>query len=284
MRRMLLVLCLVLGAFLAVSVVAAQDDDESLLSLPVLVDGESVDGEFEESTMQLYYFVGSEGDEVSITMEQDEDSDLDPFVVLLGANGEVIGYNDDGSNGLASELEAELPADGAYLVVATTLGELSAQSVSTDEPLDEVQAYVLTVSGFSEPEEVTEETTLLNGFIVEQEDGAISVDGVMTITVETPVQYIFFPATEGQEIHLTTTEASDSDEQLTDTLVYVFNAEGERIAGVDDDDDLYAEVSVEANDDGLYIAFVTGYGFWLAEEMGDEYPNIGDANVTLEVE
>jgi hypothetical protein len=291
MRRMLLVLCLILGAFLTVSVVAAQDEDGDTLALPVLVDGESVDGEFESSTMQLYYFLGSEGDEVSITMEQDEDSLLDPFVILLGANGEVIAYNDDSSSGdlapLASEVEdAELPADGAYVVVATALSELREPTIAEGESLDEAQAYVLTVSGFSEPEGADDpEVTNLNGFVVEAEDdGSIAADGVMTITTDAPVQYIFFPATEGQEINVTTSESSDSDTQLTDTMVYVFDAEGARIAGSDDADGLYAATSVEAPDDGIYIVFVTSYLFWTAGEMGEDYTGIGDAVVTLEVE
>jgi hypothetical protein len=286
---MLLVLCLMLAAFLTVSVVAAQDEEGDTLALPVLVDGEAVDGEFESSTMQLYYFLGTEGDEVSITMEQEEDSALDPFVILLGANGEVIAYNDDSSSGdlttFASEIEsAELPADGAYVVVATSLGELREPTVSVDEPLDEPLSYVLTVSGFTEPEGADDpDITNLNGFVVEAEDGAIAADGVMTVTTDAPVQYIFFPATEGQEINVTTSESSDSTEQLSDTMVYVFDAAGARIAGSDDADGLYAATSVEAPDDGIYIVFVTSYLFWSAGELGDDYTGVGDAVVTLEV-
>lgn len=292
MRRMLLVLCLMLGAFLTVSVASAQDatPEAQSLSIPVLVEGEAVDGEFDTSTMQLYYFLGTEGDKVSITMEQERNSTLDPYVILLGANGEVIAYNDDNSSGdlrpLASEItDAELPADGAYLVVATSFTELREPSVSVDSPLDEPLAYTLIVSGFSEPANADDPNiTNLNGFVVDAaDDGTIDADGVMTISADAPVQYIFFPATQGQEISLTTSEATDSTDQLSDTLVYVFDASGARIAGSDDANGLYAATSVEAPDDGLYIAFVTAYGYQYASDTSTDFTSVGDADVALTV-
>jgi len=288
MRKMLLLLCLVLGALLAVSVAAAQDDGG--VTIPMLVDGETVDGEFEDSTMQIYMFLGSEGDEVSITMESEDPSVLDPFVLLLGTTGEVIAYNDDADldNGdYNSEIDgAELPADGRYIVLATMYTELRDATVTPDSPLDEPLAYALTVSGFTEPAEIAQEDS--NNFVLEAEDGEVHAEGTLTVSAELPVAYIFFPAEEGQEISLSTSEVSDSDQPVTDTMIYVFDAEGQRIAGNDDIDydggDYFSEVSVEAPDSGTYIAFVTSYGFWAAAEDPDAYPGAGDIGIALDVE
>ncbi|MFN8371851.1 MAG: hypothetical protein U0694_03095 [Anaerolineae bacterium] len=289
MRKMLLALCLVLGALLAVSVVAAQDD-EGGVTIPLLADGETVDAEFEDSSMQIFMFLGSEGDEVTITMESDDPSVLDPFVILLGTTGEVIAYNDDvdyDNGDYNSEIDSvELPADGRYIVLASTYNEFQVPSVTPDSPLDEPLAYTLTASGFNEPQEIQPEES--NNFVLEAEDGEVHVEGTLTVSADLPVAYIFFPAEEGQEISLSTSEVSDSDQAVTDTLIYVFDAEGQRIAGNDDIDldngDYFSEVSVEAPDSGTYIAFVTSYAFWAAAEDPDNYAGAGDIGITLDVQ
>lgn len=286
---MLLALCLVLGALLAVSVVAAQDD-EGGVTIPLLADGETVDAEFEDSTMQIFMFLGSEGDEVSVTMESEDTSALDPFVVLLATTGEVIAYNDDvdyDNGDYNSEIDSvELPADGRYIVLATMYTEVRDATVTPDSPLDEPLAYALTVSGFTEPEEIAEEDS--NNFVLDAEDGEVHAEGTLTVSADLPVAYIFFPAEEGQEINLSTSEVSDSDQPVTDTMIYVFDAEGQRIAGNDDIDydggDYLSEVSVEAPDSGTYIAFVTSYGFWAAAEDPDNYAGAGDIGITLDVQ
>jgi hypothetical protein len=289
MRKMLLVLCVLLLALMAVSIVAAQDDEETSLALPTLEDGVPVEGTFEDSTMQVYFFVGSEGDLVSVWMEQESGSTLDPFVILLGPNGEVIAYNDDTDNAdmetFASEIiEAELPVDGAYLVVATAFTEVREPTIPAGESLEEALNYTLTVSGFTAPEDGDDTTDDLNGFVVAPEDGVIAANGVLTINADNPVAYIFFPAEEGQTITLTTSESSDSEEPLTDSMVYVFDAEGQRIAGSDDADGLFAATSVEAPDTGIYVAMVTSFGFWAAGEDPDNYTGVGDVVVALEVQ
>jgi hypothetical protein len=288
MRKAFLLICWMLAALLAVSVAAAQEEDGSL-ALPVLEDGVEVEGEFEDSSMQIYFFIGSEGDEVSIVMEQEEGSSLDPFVVLLGPAGQVIAYNDDSGNSdleiFASEIvDAELPVTGAYLVVASSFSEYREPSVTPDTPLDEPLAYTLTVSGFSAPEDMSDEDDDLSGIIVEAADGGVDASGTVTLTAELPVAYLFFPAEEGQEISLTTSEASDSETPLSDPLIYIFDAEGNRIAGSDDADGLFAATSVEAPDSGIYVAFVTSYRFWTAGEDPDAYTGVGDVNVELRVE
>ena len=286
--RKISLLVLVVGLMMALaSFAAAQDEEVPSFDFPSLVDGETVEGEFTSSTMQLYSFIGSEGDEVSAEMVADEDSSTDPFLLILGPNGEVVAYNDDidfDNGDLNSAIEdAELPVDGLYLVLATSYSEMPNQTASEDEPF-EGYTYELTVSGFSEPEEVTDETTQLFGYFGESdENGAVAIEGDLAIEDGLPVAYIFFVASEGQTISLTTDEASE--DALSDPMIMIFDASGERIAAQDDSEDGYfPSVEVEAPDDGLYLAFVTTYGFEGAPEMGDDFEGYGNVFVSLEVE
>jgi hypothetical protein len=276
-----LALVLILMLSLA-SLAYAQDEEVPTFSFPALVDGETVEGEFTESSMQIYSFIGSEGDEVSAEMVASEDSLVDPYLIILGPNGEVVGYNDD-SDGFDSMIEeAELPVDGLYLVLATTWSELRNQTASEDTPLEDNQ-YELTVEGFNEPEEITDETLQLFGYSVTAEEGEIAVSEEITINEGSPVAFIFFMAEEGQEISITTDEAS-TDEALSDPIAYLFSASGERIAGVDDSNGFFPEIEVEAPEDGLYLAFITTYGFQEAAEMGDDFAGYGDVFIELTVE
>jgi hypothetical protein len=278
-----LALVLILMLSLA-SLAYAQDEEVPSFDFPVLVDVETVEGEFTESSMQIYSFIGSEGDEVTAEMLATEDSLVDPYLIILGPNGEVVGYNDD-SDGFDSMIEeAELPVDGLYLVVATTWSELRNQTASEDSPLEDNE-YELTVEGFNEPEEITDETTQLFGYSAAPAEGeeSINLSGDMTIEEGLPVAYVFFWASEGQEISIVTDEAS-TDEALSDPIAYLFSASGERIAGVDDSNGFFPEIEVEAPEDGLYLAFITTYGFQEAAEMGDDFAGFGDVFVELTVE
>jgi hypothetical protein len=282
--RSLKTLALILILMLSLASLAyAQDEEETpSFDFPTLVDGETVDGEFTESSMQIYTFIGSEGDEVSAEMLAAEDSEVDPFLVILGPNGEVVAYNDDADGFNSSIEDAELATDGLYLVIATSWSELRDQTASEDEPLED-HGYELTVSGFNEPEEFTDETSQLFGYSAEAEEGVLEIAGDLTIEEGMPVAYIFFLAEEGQTISITTSEAS-TDNAISDPLVYVFAASGERIAGVDDTDGFFPSLEIEAPEDGLYLVFVTSYGFQLANEEGDDYLGYGDVNVELVVE
>jgi hypothetical protein len=278
-----LALVLILMLSLA-SLAYAQDEEVPSFSFPVLVDGETVEGEFSESSMQIYSFIGSEGDEVSAEMLATEGSLVDPYLIILGPNGEVVGYNDD-ADGFDSQIEdAELPVDGLYLVLATTWSELRNQTASEDSPLDDNE-YELTVEGFNEPEEITDETTQLFGYSAAPAEGeeSINLSGDMTIEEGLPVAYVFFWASEGQEISIVTDEAS-TDEALSDPIAYLFAASGERIAGVDDTNGFFPEIEVEAPEDGLYLAFITTYGFQEAAELDDDFSGFGDVFVELTVE
>jgi hypothetical protein len=293
MRKLMAVLLAVLALFSLTVMVGAQDEEDETptLSIPFLADGEAVEAEFVDSSMQLFAFLGTEGDEVTVSMVQDENTDIDPFLVLLGPSGELLAYNDDSESSddlfLASGIEnVELPETGTYLVVATLLGELGTPTITEDSPLDEPAAYTVTVSGFTTPDVEDPAADDIFGFIVEPEEGSdtFSVGGTVTLDAERPVAYVFFPALEGQTISLATAEAEDSENPLSDPMAYIFDASGRRIAGADDTEGLFPQLSVEAPEDGVYVAFVTAYGFQYAVEFGDDYLGVGDVLVGIATE
>ena len=69
-------------------------------------------GEFYDT----YTFRGRAGEGLTIQMSSDQ---VDTYVILQGPNGFQVD-NDDGGEGTNSSLEASLPADGEYSVLATT--------------------------------------------------------------------------------------------------------------------------------------------------------------------
>ncbi len=274
MRKFVL-LGILLVLISSLSMVSAQDDDLNTIVFPSLVSGETVVGTFEgTTTMRLYAFNGLEGDEVSVTMVQDEESLIDPFIVLLGPRGEVIAYNDDSEDeddtALSSAIvDAELPADGSYLVVATTLADL--RGVSETE-LEEPVEYEITMEGASEVEIPEGESPIqLAGIQVEA-----GQSGSLEVTFAEPVYYIFFMAEEGQTVSIETSEAADTETPLGDTMVWVFDRDGNRIAGADDiDQNLFASAEFEAPYTGAYMAFATSPFFYFAADVEDEEEFLG---------
>jgi hypothetical protein len=282
---LVMVLALLLSLTLAFAV-NAQDEEEDLSQLvfPVLTDGEPLSDVFEGTvTARVYAFNGSEGDEVTITMTQAEDSLLDPYLVLLGSAGEVLAYDDDsGEVGLSSAItEFELPADGTYYLLATAFNELRSTMYTEEDPIEEPLEYEILVTGSNIPDGVDAEELQFDGLLLELEDGV--AEGVLTIQPETPVAYLGFLAEEGQTITITTAPAEDSDQALTDPLLYVFDARGSRLAVVDDvpesDNFLFPAVEFEAPYTGVYLLFVTVYGFQFTVddpsfEGGDVFVNV----------
>jgi hypothetical protein len=87
--------------------------------------GEIDDGDPESEENRGHYepvtFNGSAGDRLTISMTSDEG---DTYLILRGPDGEVVQRNDDGGEGLDSELSSvELPEDGVYTIVATSYSD-----------------------------------------------------------------------------------------------------------------------------------------------------------------
>jgi hypothetical protein len=86
--------------------------------------GEQASGEIINDTYAITYeFMAHQGDVINIQMATVNDNDsLDPLLILANSNGDTLAENDDDpeSTGRNSFIhEFEIPADGAYTIIAT---------------------------------------------------------------------------------------------------------------------------------------------------------------------
>lgn len=257
--------------------VQAQDDLERLLDLTELRPNVPEDGVFEGNiAARLYSFLAEGGDTVTITMIQSELSTLDPFLVLIGGFGEVLAYDDDGSDriSLAAQIdEFEIPFDGRYYLLATDTNflrrqpELDTSSAGSleIEPLE----YTLELKGAHAPEANSIEPLFLEEMI---SGDAFEIE----ISPEFPIFFAIFEADEDDAL----TVSALSDE--VDTLLMVFGATGNRIAVNDDigPGNYSSELdSFRITRSGPYLLLVTGYGFEEASDPG--WTNHGFIDVEL---
>jgi hypothetical protein len=273
MRKFVLLAIVVFAILMLAAVAGAQEP--AGISVTGLEEGETFEVEFATTADgQLFAFNGSEGDEVTITMEQDGNTPLDPLLILLGERGQVIAYNDDSSNSdlevLAAEIEdVELPYDGSYYVFATTFMGLRDSTAGDDS--DEPYVFELTASGFSEPSGVEDDSFAWAGIQAE-----IGGGGTLQVTEEEPVYYVSFEAEEGDVVSITT-EAGD----VGDTILYLFDPNGIMVASNDDADSLMAALEgIELEEDGTYLIFATAFGFTSAPDDG--FTNTGTFDLLIE--
>jgi hypothetical protein len=277
MRLTKSMITLALAASLSVSAVSAQDTPVNVdIGLKALLeDGASIDGLFENgTTAHLYGFYGSAGDVVTISMDATSDA-LDPFIALIGPNGESISHDDDITEGEGDDEsitsfnslieDVELPVDGPYLIVATSYDYMTTVPDDEENDAEDGETYTLTVEGPTTPE-ITEDTVVV-GTAVEQ--GA-EVEG--ELTWENPVSVFFYNGKAGDEI----TVSMSSEE--TDPIIHIFDPVGDRVAVNDDIDrdngDFNSQVeSLELTQDGTYVILATNYAFFNAWE-GENGENV----------
>jgi len=264
------VLVVILALALPLSALYAQEatEDTDIGVKAVLEDGDVVSAVFEGGVgAHLYAFYGSEGDVFTLSMTQSEEGALDPFLVVLGPNGEVIASDDDSGEDVlfsAAIDGVELPADGVYFVLATSfiaIDNILVEIGETGESAEEGESYELSISGITAPaEDVDPEALLVNvseiavGDTLEAESSA-----------EFPVVYFVFNGAAGDVVTVT----AESDD--IDTVLHVFAPSGDRIA-INDDDDVEGGLNsavrdVELPEDGPYLIFATDVFFYdLADE------------------
>jgi hypothetical protein len=284
MRLTKSLLLLALTASVGVSAAAAQDAtpvnvDIGLTAL--LEDGAVVESQFEGlSAAHLYGFYGSEGDVVNISMTHGEESYLDPLLVLIGPQGQVVAANDDMRDeddeliGLDSLIEGvELPVDGPYLIMASSYSYM--RSEVEDELLPEDNGYTLTLEGPTAPE-LTDETVVAGTVVTT----GTEVEG--ELTWENPVSIFFLEGSAGDVVNLT----MESDD--TDPILYVFAPSGVRVA-VNDDADLENSIlnssieELELPEDGTYLILGTNAFFYSAPQ-GEEESMFSGGEFTFKVE
>jgi hypothetical protein len=273
-KRTLFVMAVLALLLLSVaSVVGAQDEEAYLL--PILVDGETVEGEFlSASDAQLYAFQGTEGDVVNITLENaDRDSIVDPYLILLGEAGQVYAANDtsesDKDSIFAAAIENfELPATGSYFIVATTfVGTLGTDM--SDIEMDP-SGYVLTAEGYNLPDGADPDSFLYSGSSV-----PIGSELRLYSNSSEPIYFVDFVGEAGDVVDIVTTT-----DTVSDTVLWLFAPNGIRIAAGDDNNGLAAELlGVELPEDGKYFVFATGFGFVNAAE--GNYTQDGEFDIAI---
>jgi hypothetical protein len=255
MFRSKLALCaVILALVLTPALSALAQDDEVTLNLPILLDGDSVEGVVSPDVQaNLYVFNGNEGDVVDLTMVQTDA--LDPYLLVLGPRGEVLAANDDADleNGdLSSHIaELTLPESGSYFVIASSFQYITTMGISEEETETTAElGYTLTITGNTAVEDA-EGFAFAAGELVAGE----ALEG--EITAEEPVYYYTFTGAAGDVVDLTA--ASDT---FNDTIVSVFGPGGARLAVNDDVDrdggDFSSAIAgLELPEDGIYMVMVT---------------------------
>jgi len=265
---------ILIGLVVVVNITNAQTPE---FTPTILVRGERITNEFTtEVNAHLYAFNGRANDLVTISMLQPENSALDPYLVLLGGDGSVVAEDDDSGPRLFSALiqNATLPADGTYFVLATT---------KTGERFDFEGIYE---SANDIPNDLTYEISL-EGTWVESEnldyaDSSLSNNSPlqMTVSKETPVAYASFTARSGDTITITTASTG----QDMDTILYLFDAEGNRIAVNDDGDNMgyFSQINrFSLPENGFYFVIATSYGFNTAHETRGDWDGAGTFTLTI---
>lgn len=246
MRRFITIPLLIF-ILLSASFVYAQED---VYELPAIADGDTIQGTFEDDvTTQLYAFYGSAGDSVSITMTQ-ESSDLDPFLVLMSAEGEVLAYDDDsGQSSLSSAINAvRLDDDGIYFIMATSFFFVDGTEVSTDDALD----YTLSITGQNSPNGVEDSD------IISLDIQALSIGDSVAgeSTEDNPAVFFFLEGSAGDDVVISLEDADFF------TVLHVFAPDGSRVM-VD-----ASLAQLELEEDGIYVILATAPFFYDAMDDG----------------
>ena len=224
--------------------------DTDILTLPILYDGEAQELTLEGTTGAiLAVFNASEGDVVDISMTSD---DLDPFIVVFDADTIPVAMNDDSEDGLDSFIEGfEVPADGSYFILATTF--LGSSNVEEDVE----GTFELLVEGNTQPADIPEDSFSYSVYTIE-----IGESYDVDINEDFPTYLAEFTGEEGQEITI------DAPSEDLDTLMMLFDINGNRIAIDDDsgDEPLAAHIETELPATGNYLLLLTTYDY---EDIAD---------------
>lgn len=291
MRQFRVIFFALLITSLMVSAVSAQDKSGALQTLEtgligvkdVLESGDVIEGVFEGgSNAHLYAFNGSAGDLVTISMTQPEGAELDPYIVLMGPNGEMIASDDDSGEdiSLSSLIDsAELPVDGTYFVLATSYVYIDNILVEVGDEADDQEAgetYILTIDGAT-----TASVTDPEAFAVSTVPVAVGDSITAESTAEQPLTYYVLEGEEGDRLTLT----AESDE--FDSILHVFAPSGDRIA-VNNDDPESATLDAAIYDlvlpqDGTYLILATDVFFYNAG-LPDEILEFTGGEYTLTIQ
>ena len=282
-RRLFATLLLLVLLGMGVAAVSAQGDGEPILHIPYIAEGEVITRAFADGVYaHLYTFQGAMGDAVTIAMNRAGDSAVDPYLILLDANGTVLAVNDVGGAVVGNALIQEfvLPEDGMYLILATFADyilmsgyALDADVLAGTTVLDPLE-YELSVEGI--PSLDSNEPPALDLMATEL---AVGESITLEISPETPVAYATFVGEADQAVTIATQPTTDT----VDTMLYLFTDAGDGIAFNDDEAAIapYSAITdLELPQDGMYLILVTTYQFYAA--LGRDWDVAGEFGLSVE--
>jgi hypothetical protein len=236
----------------------AQDETEEQTGVLILADGDEVESFLSlDVQTRAYVFNGNEGDEITVTMET-ENEDLDTFLVVLGTDGALLASNDDDGGTDRSTVEAELPATGSYMILASSYHFID--DILDFEVEDEME-FTLSLEGNSEVED------LADGFALTFEpiEGDDTFEGELDDDIQ--AAFYVFNGEEGDEVNL-----SVSTEEFY-SIIHVFGPTGDRVAVATgyNDEEPGSELSLELPEDGSYLVVVTDIFFYTAFDEESYY-------------
>lgn len=259
MRRGIGFLLVILLSLASLTPAMAQDQTAPILGVVnVLADGQPLEGSMSDAdadTMHLYAFAGAANTTVTISMTR-TDGSLDPLLILLGQDGSLIGWDDDSGGDLNAQLTATLPETDIYLVFASTLFALYQQGIQ-----DINGSYSISISGAAA---VLDKNDL---DLTQMAIPSVGLDSSITAVIdeEHPVFLAWLTVQDSITVDLNSPSAE------VDTLMYVFDVDGKRIA-IDDDggaDGYSASIpSLPLTEAGQYLIVVTSFDYHNANESG----------------
>lgn len=215
-----------------------------------LIPGQTVGGTLTDSQFrQLYIFSGTAGQVISVALTATE-GDLDPYLLLMNNQNQVLAVSDDDGATNNSVITAYvLPITGDYFIIATRFGH--EHGTTTGD-------YRLTLDDLG----ATTTTTIADDVII------FNVPETGQITEDTPVIVYRFEGLRGQVINIQLQRTSGN----LDPLLDLFDATGVSIISGDDDptssDSLNAGIiNFLVPSDGVYYIRATRYG----RETGDTF-------------
>jgi len=180
-------------------------------------------------------FDGAAGEEVEITMGSQFG---DTYLQLLGPDGELIAENDDNSYSLNSSLEASLPSDGEYTIVATSFSdrdtfeyELSLDVRAGGAGGADLRAIQAGQTRESELDENDPQASFMRGYF----------------------EPVSFDGESGQSVTI------DMESAEGDTYLFLYGPNGDMVAQNDDYQGLNSRIETTLSDTGEYTIVATSF-------------------------
>ncbi len=253
------------GYILALTLAGAGGPDASPANgVRLLAYGDLVNGAINDSTTsQIFMFDGLAGDRVRITMKASPGSALDSYLELQDVSGAVIDANDDIVPGQIrdAQIDAELPADGRYVVIASRYVGPDAEPTRG--------AYELLLERAQDAVALAESPTMIPLSYGQIETGEITAD-----------QYLRFYVFSGQAGDVITVRIAHRSGNL-DSVLHLYQSTGTGWVEIASNDDSPAGGTYEALLSNIILPQTAKYLIAVSRYGLDRETTTGTFTITL---